>query len=212
MNIAEIRRNYKLHQLDEEDAGNDPITFFEKWLQNAMDAKLPECTAMMLSTSDEKGRPTSRVVLLKGIVNNSFRFFSNYNSLKGKQINKNPYGALLFFWPELERQVRITGKIEKISEEESDQYFNSRPVESRISSVISPQSEVIPDRDYLEKLILSKKEEMERGTEIIRPSHWGGYDLKPGSIEFWQGRESRLHDRILFLNVRNKWIRERLAP
>ncbi len=212
INLAEIRRNYMMHTLDEEDAGKDPILFFEKWLEQAIEALTTEPTAMVLATADEKGRPSSRVVLLKGIENGCFRFFTNYNSQKGKQIRKNPYGSLLFFWPEIERQVRIQGKIEKITEDESDEYFGSRPLESRISAVISPQSEVIPGRSYLENLLNTKKEELLRSNSIIRPKHWGGYDLKPTSIEFWQGRESRLHDRILFLKIRTNWIRERLAP
>lgn len=210
--VSELRRNYILHRLDEEDTGNDPIAFFEKWLEQAIEVQTSEPTAMMLSTADEKGRPSSRMVLLKGLVKGSFRFFTNYNSLKGKQIKRNPYGSILFFWPELERQVRIQGKMEKISEDDSDEYFNSRPLESRISAVISPQSEVIPGRGYLESLMMAKKQELGNDQQITRPKHWGGYDLKPSKIEFWQGRESRLHDRILFLRLRNKWIRERLAP
>ncbi|HLN53359.1 MAG TPA: pyridoxamine 5'-phosphate oxidase [Lentimicrobium sp.] len=212
MNVAEIRRNYILNRLDESDTGSDPIFFFRKWLDEAIKAQSSEPTAMILSTADEKGRPSSRVVLLKGIENVSFRFFTNYNSLKGKQIHKNPFGSILFFWPELERQVRIQGKIVKISDEESDEYFNSRPLESRISAMISPQSEVIPNRAYLEKLMTVKVAELGNQPLVTRPKHWGGYDLNPTSIEFWQGRESRLHDRILFLKIRNKWIRERLAP
>ena len=212
INLSEIRRNYILHTLDEHDAGDDPIAFFEKWFNQAVEVQSHEPTAMMLSTVDEKGRPSSRMVLLKGLVRGAFRFFTNYNSLKGKQIKKNPYGSLLFFWPELERQVRVQGKIERISEIDSDEYFNSRPFESKVSAVISPQSEVIPDRGYLEKLMEDKLSEFGNDQQILRPKHWGGYDLKPSKIEFWQGRESRLHDRILFIKIRNKWVRERLAP
>lgn len=212
MNLAEIRKSYLLHQLTEDETGYDPVAFFIRWLNEALEAKSEEPTAMVLSTVDEHCRPSSRVVLLKGCEEGEFRFFSNYNSKKGKQLKKNPHASLLFFWKELERQVRIEGNITRLSSDASDEYFNSRPEESRLGAIVSPQSEVIESRNYLENLFLTKGEELSEGGTLVRPSHWGGYSLKPELMEFWQGRASRLHDRIQFRLDNNKWIRERLAP
>lgn len=212
MNLSEIRNNYLLHQLNEEEAGADPIAFFLKWLAQAIDAEVPEPTAMVLSTISVDYKPKSRVVLLKGVEAGEFRFFTNYNSAKGADISKNPIGALLFFWKELERQVRIEGSIEKISSEDSDAYFNTRPIESRLGAIISPQSLVIENRTYLERLFNSQTELIKSEATLKRPLHWGGYALKPELLEFWQGRASRLHDRIRFRMVNDQWLKERLAP
>lgn len=212
MNLADIRKSYLLHQLDEQEAGKDPISFFLRWLSEAIDAKADEPTAMVLSTVNTDCKPSSRVVLLKGCEEGEFRFFTNYESRKGKDLAGNPFGSLLFFWKELERQVRIEGIIQKMSDEASDDYFNTRPFESRVGAIVSPQSNVIENREYLEKLFLTKSEEYTDASKLKRPSHWGGYALQPQVIEFWQGRASRLHDRIRFRLEGGIWIRERLAP
>ncbi len=212
MDLSEIRNNYLLHQLDEEEAGANPVTFFLKWLSQAIESEVTEPTAMVLSTISADFKPKSRVVLLKGVIGEEFRFFTNYKSAKGVDISNNPVGSLLFFWKELERQVRIEGSIEKIPPEESDAYFNTRPIESRLGAIISPQSMVVENRAYLEGLFISRSSELKSEESIKRPQHWGGYALKPELIEFWQGRASRLHDRIRFRLVNDQWIRERLAP
>jgi pyridoxamine 5'-phosphate oxidase len=212
MNLSEIRKNYILHQLNEEETGSNPVEFFQKWLTQAIVSEVHEPTAMVLSTISADNKPRSRVVLLKGLQDDSFIFYTNYESAKGKEIKNNPAGALLFFWKELERQVRIEGHIEKVSSEESDRYFNSRPLESRIGAIISPQSMVVENRAYLESLFISQSERILSEEDIKRPQHWGGYSLKPELIEFWQGRASRLHDRIRFRLVNGQWEKERLAP
>lgn len=217
MNLGSIRKQYLLHRLREEDTGNEPMNFFMYWLNQAIDAQVPEPTAMVLSTINDEGKPSSRVVLLKECTDNEFRFFTNYESNKGKHLEAMPFASILFFWKELERQVRVEGSVHKLSPEESDTYFKSRPLESRLGAVISPQSSVIPDRAFLEELFAHKKIELMQSesngeVSIERPSWWGGYALIPESIEFWQGRESRLHDRIRFRLENNKWIKERLAP
>jgi len=212
MNLGDLRQDYKRNRLDEADSGEDPVVFFQKWLDEAIGANVPEPTAMSVSTVSSDGRPSSRVVLLKGIVDCHFIFFTNYNSRKGEQLKVNPYASLLFFWPQLERQVRIEGKVHKTDPDESDRYFHSRPPESRISALISPQSRVISGRDELEKLVELAEEEF-RNKEMARPEHWGGFALIPELIEFWQGRTGRLHDRIRYRRgSENDWIRERLAP
>lgn len=212
MKISEIRNNYLLHQLEEDEIGNDPIRFFTQWLSEAIEAKVIEPTAMVLSTVSKDCRPSSRVVLLKGCEEGEFRFFTNYSSAKGQQIDNHPIGSLVFHWRELERQVRIEGAIIKLSAELSDEYFDSRPLESRIGASISPQSEVIESREFLERLFQIKGAEIRASGSITRPVNWGGYALKPDLIEFWQGRASRLHDRLRFRLIGNEWFRERLAP
>jgi len=212
MNIRDLRQDYKRSSLDEDDSGNDPIAFFRQWLDESIKAEVPYPTAMSLSTVSSDGRPSSRMVLLKGVENEQFVFYTNYESRKGEQLKVNPYASLLFFWPQFERQVRIEGKVKKTDRDESDRYFHSRPPESRISAVISPQSRVISGRDELEKLVELAAEEF-RNKELTRPEHWGGFALIPELIEFWQGRTSRLHDRIRYRRgSENDWIRERLAP
>ncbi len=211
MNLAEIRKDYIKHSLDVMSVGSDPLKFFFSWLDEAINAGVQEPTAMAVSSVAEDGKPSSRVVLLKGIEDDGFKFFTNYNSRKGLEIAGNPNLALLFFWPELERQVRIEGKATRVKKSESDIYFNSRPLESRIGAIISPQSKVIAGRAELEKEYL-RIAEKNRIREITRPDYWGGYVVTPDSIEFWQGRPGRLHDRIRFRKDGNSWIREQLAP
>ena len=212
LNIADIRKDYKLAALDEDTVGYDPIAFFTKWFAEAEAAQITEINAMTLATADNNGIPHARIVLLKGLDKAVFVFFTNYDSAKGKEIDSNPHAALVFFWKELERQVRIEGTIEKIQPGESDIYFRSRPAGSRIGAWASPQSKEIPDRNILD-LNYARYEEEFSQIEIPRPPYWGGYKVIPGHIEFWQGRSSRMHDRILFTkNETGNWERSRLAP
>lgn len=209
--IADIRKDYVLASLDESVAGDDPLVFFQKWFSEAENASAEEVNAMTLATVDASSKPHARIVLLKGLDDRGFTFFTNYLSSKAQEIAANNHAALVFFWKELERQVRIEGVIERVSTEESDQYFHSRPAGSRLGAWASPQSQVIKNREELEKLTISYQEKFE-GKDIPRPEHWGGYRLVPNYIEFWQGRSSRLHDRIAFTKTGNSWSKSRLAP
>lgn len=211
VDIAQLRREYSLKSLNESDVNPDPIKMFDIWLNEAIESEIPEPNAMTLATSTFEGKPSARVVLLKQFDSNGFAFFTNYESRKAKNLLQNPYAALVFFWPELERQIRIEGKVSKASPQESDKYFKIRPEKSKIGAWASPQSKVIPSRKYLEKLMLDFEEEF-HGKKINRPDNWGGYILRPSIIEFWQGRPNRLHDRIQFTLVNEKWLIERLAP
>ena len=210
--IADIRRDYTFKKLSEQEVNADPIKQFSQWWEEAVQSKVDEVNAMTLATASPDGLPSARIVLLKGFNEQGFIFFTNYESYKGKQLAENPKACLVFFWKELERQVRITGLVVKVSKEENDEYFYSRPEASRIGAWASPQSRVIENRHWLDQKFneLVKKSE---GTTIERPAYWGGYLVKPVEIEFWQGRPSRLHDRIQYsLEDSGKWKIERLAP
>ncbi|MVN91014.1 pyridoxamine 5'-phosphate oxidase [Mucilaginibacter aquatilis] len=210
--IQNLRQDYKASSLHEADTHANPVKQFETWFNEAVKAEIHEPNAMTLATSTHDGRPSARVVLLKGFDEKGFIFYTNYLSRKGKEIAKNPHAALVFFWGDLERQVRIEGTIEKLSKEQSEAYFHSRPVGSQIGAVASPQSQEIADRDVLEKKWQQLETEYE-GKEIPKPAYWGGYVLKPQLVEFWQGRSSRLHDRILYKKAdKNNWKKVRLAP
>ncbi|MDH6307844.1 pyridoxamine 5'-phosphate oxidase [Dysgonomonas sp. PFB1-18] len=209
--LFDIRRDFALKTLDEQDITSDPITFFEQWFNEAIQAEALEPNAMNLATATPDGRPSSRIVLLKQIKSEGFVFFTNYNSKKGVQLANNKYCALNFVWHELERQVRIEGTVHKISDAESDSYFEVRPTKSKLGAWASPQSKAIPNRQYLEQLVFDFDKKF-AGKQILRPSNWGGYIVEPFMIEFWQGRKSRLHDRIQYTLTDGKWRIERLAP
>lgn len=210
--VANMRRIYQLQSLLEKDVDADPIKQFENWWQNAIETKIEEPNAMTLATCNALGKPSARIVLLKGITKNGFVFFTNYESKKGKQIHDNPFAGIVFFWKELERQVTIQGEIKKVGEQESDEYFASRPLESRIGAWSSPQSQVIENREVLEKNVAYYSDKYQ-SQNIPRPSHWGGYILMPTLIEFWQGGAGRLHDRLQYsIDATNSWIIKRLAP
>jgi pyridoxamine 5'-phosphate oxidase len=210
--IADIRKNYSHKKLSETKADPDPLKQFTKWWKQAVKSKMEEANAMTLATASLDGVPSARIVLLKGFGEQGFTFFTNYDSFKGQQLSENPKACLVFFWKELERQVRITGLVEKISEEASNEYFSSRPRLSQIGAIASPQSQVIENRQWLDEKFNQMKKEIIKG-KIQRPSNWGGYIVKPVIIEFWQGRPGRLHDRIQYtLQENGDWKMERLAP
>jgi pyridoxamine 5'-phosphate oxidase len=211
--LADMRRNYARDGLTESQAPEEPFALFHQWFGEAVKTEvLPvEANAMTLATVDADGRPHCRVLLLKGLDAQGFTFFSNYESAKGQQMTARPFAAMTFFWPTLERQVRIEGRVAKVSHEESDAYFQVRPLGSRLGAWASPQSRVIADREALEGL-LKATEARFSDTQPDCPDHWGGYRLVPDRIEFWQGRPSRLHDRLNYRLVDSQWTRERLAP
>ena len=207
------RKSYERDALDEHRIASDPFHQFTTWYDEAVAAGLPEPEAMTLSTATLEGRPSARIVLLRGYDERGFCFFSNYASQKGRELAANSHAAVTFHWVELERQVRIVGRVEKLSASESDAYFQSRPSQSRIGAWSSPQSEVIASRDTLEQLVKEYQEKYSDESAIPRPEHWGGYRVIPERIEFWQGRPSRLHDRLRFSRIeQGAWILERLAP
>lgn len=209
--LADLRRDYTRDGLLESQAPDEPLSLFATWFEQAVEIESTEANAMMLATVDDAGRPHLRTLLLKGMDDRGFVFFTNYQSAKGQQLQSHPQAAITFWWHDLERQVRIEGDVERISEEESDAYYQSRPLGSRLGAWASPQSQVIAGRDVLEKN-LEQLQHQHAEQAPQRPPHWGGFRLKPTLIEFWQGRPSRLHDRLNYRLVDNGWQRERLAP
>jgi pyridoxamine 5'-phosphate oxidase len=211
MSIADLRREYARARLDEKDVSHDPIVEFARWFAEAQEAQVGEPNAMTLATSTVAGSPAARIVLLKGFDQHGFVFFTDYRSRKGAELDSNPLAALVFFWGELERQVRIAGTVERTSQEDSEAYFRTRPLGSRLGAWVSHQSVVIPGRAQLESG-LREVEERFPGEQVPLPPHWGGYRVRPEEIEFWQGRESRLHDRIRYTRDGDRWRIERLSP
>lgn len=212
-NIEDLRKSYHLGSLETVDLTPDPMDFFRQWWHEAIEAEIEEANAMTLATVNRKGQPTARIVLLKGLHQEGFEFFTNYNSHKSVDMADNPQVALLFFWKEMERQVRIEGKVEKVSKERSEQYFQSRPRGSQIGAWTSPQSQIIPDRNVLEANAKRVEEKYTDIDPLPAPEHWGGYIVHPQVYEFWQGRADRLHDRFRYEQQHDgQWSIDRLAP
>jgi len=209
--ISKLRRDYLFTDLDENKVKINPFDQFNVWMEEAIKADLIDPSAMILATADKNAVPAVRVVLLKRVDEEGLVFYTNYESKKGKDISENPQASLLFFWKELERQIRISGKVKKVSKKESESYFHSRPYESQLAALASKQSSIIPGRKHLENKFDELKNEF-NGKEIPLPAYWGGFKLVPESFEFWQGRENRLHDRISYLKEKNNWKIVRLAP
>jgi pyridoxamine 5'-phosphate oxidase len=209
--IADIRKDYKLKSLLEEDVKANPIDQFAEWWSEAVNSQIEEVNAMTLATATREGLPSARIVLLKGFSSEGFKFYTNYLSHKGRELAENPHAALVFFWKELERQVRIEGEVEKLSDEDGTAYFETRPAASKLGAWASTQSEPIASRHILEENMLLYTEKFGSG-DIPKPPHWGGYIVKPVTIEFWQGRRSRLHDRIQYRKQDANWIIQRIAP
>ncbi|MDD3189793.1 MAG: pyridoxamine 5'-phosphate oxidase [Fermentimonas sp.] len=210
-NLYQMRQEYAAGSLNEEEMASDPIQEFGDWMNAAISAGLSEPNAMTVATATPEGKPSARVVLLKEFNNEGFVFFTNYHSRKGKELKSNPFAAVLFDWHDIERQVRIEGMVEKLSEEDSDEYFESRPESAKIGAWASPQSRIIKNREEIEKL----QEEIEDQFDelpVHRPGHWGGYLIRPTTIEFWQGRPNRMHDRIVYYKTEEGWTMHRLAP
>ncbi|MBL7888609.1 MAG: pyridoxamine 5'-phosphate oxidase [Bacteroidia bacterium] len=209
--INTLRHDFSKQTLDESQVDKSPFLQFEKWFKEAVDAHVNEPNAMTVATASKSGKPAARILLLRNFNENGFVFYTNYTSRKGEEIDENPNCALLFFWPELERQVRIEGKLIKQSSAESDLYFNTRPRTSKLGAWTSPQSKVVKNREELDELYEQMSQRFP-SEDVPRPPHWGGYVLQPDSIEFWQGRPSRMHDRILYTLLKGNWKIERLAP
>ncbi len=210
--LRKLRKDYSMMELNEKDAHLNPIMQFEKWMVEAANAEAQEPNAMVLSTSDEKGRPHSRVVLLRNLSEKGFSFYTNYSSDKASEIEKQPHVSLNFFWVEVERQVRVEGIAKKLSLVDSSDYFKSRPRESQISAWASPQSKQISSRESLEELWKKAEEDFKNTIEIDKPDFWGGFVVEPSMIEFWQGRPGRLHDRLRYDKKNGNWVMSRLAP
>ncbi|SEL07413.1 Pyridoxamine 5'-phosphate oxidase [Roseateles sp. YR242] len=208
--LADLRKSYERDELDENASASEPLAQFQHWLRQAMDAKIPEPNAMTLATVGPDGRPSTRIVLIKDIDAQGLVWYTNYDSRKGQQLAGNPFAALQFHWVELERVVRIEGRVEKVDAAQSDAYFASRPLDSRLGAWASPQSQVISSRAVL--VANAAKAALEHGLSPGRPPHWGGFRLVPDRWEFWQGRKSRLHDRLSYRLEDGVWLRERLAP
>ena len=211
MSIADLRRDYRARALSDADAHADPIVQFRQWLDDAVRAELLDATAMTLATASTDGVPAARIVLLKDVGADGFAFFTNYESDKAAQLEANPRASLVFFWADLERQVRVSGIVARVDAAQSDAYFASRPLNSQIGAWASPQSRVIGGRGVLEHAIAEASERF-AGSAVPRPPHWGGYVVAPETIEFWQGRPNRLHDRLRYRRAAGAWMRERLAP
>lgn len=209
--INTLRHDFSKQTLDESQVDKSPFLQFEKWFKEAVDAHVNEPNAMTVATASKSGKPAARILLLRNFNENGFVFYTNYDSRKGEEIDANPHCALLFFWPELERQVRIEGKLIKQTAAESDLYFNTRPRTSKLGAWTSPQSKVVKNRKELDELYEQMSQRFP-SEDVPRPPRWGGYVLQPDSIEFWQGRPSRMHDRILYTLVNGNWKIERLAP
>ena len=213
MSIADQRRDYTRAGLSEADATPDPLDLFGKWLNEAVKAELADATAMTLATATPDGRPTARVVLLKGLDDNGFVFYTNYQSRKGRELAGNPHAALAFFWPAFERQVNVTGVVSKVDRAAAESYFQSRPRESQVSAWASKQSEPVASRDVLEAAVREVEKQFEGQEKLPLPPTWGGYCLRPATIEFWQGRNSRLHDRLIYTrSADGSWRMQRLSP
>lgn len=210
MDLHDIREDYSKRELSEAECAASPITEFERWMNEAMHSEVNEPTAMNIAAVGEDGRPNSRMVLLKEVNAEGFVFFSNYLSRKGRSLAAHPFAALTFFWPELERQVRVEGRVKKLDEAASDEYFKSRPYTSRVGAWASEQSSVIANKAVLVKRAAAVG--LKHPISVPRPPHWGGYVVVPDRVEFWQGRPSRLHDRIQYRLENGEWIKERLAP
>jgi pyridoxamine 5'-phosphate oxidase len=210
--IAHIRKDYTKTSLDVKSVSKDPIQQFDHWFKEAVTAEVPEPNAMTLATVNAEGRPSTRVVLLKGVENGKFVFFTNYQSNKGQELDQNPACSLTFWWPELERQICLEGIASRIDAKRSEEYFQSRPRGSQIGAWASPQSSMINDRSILEERVKQMEEKFKGMEKLPKPHQWGGFEIDPLMIEFWQGRPSRLHDRILFTKVDGVWRVDRLAP
>jgi pyridoxamine 5'-phosphate oxidase len=209
--LADLRKEYTQRGLHETEAADDPVEQFRRWFEQAVSAQLPEPNAMTLATCTPDGRPSARIVLLKGYNGNGFTFFTSYEGRKAKELDSNPRAALVFYWPELERQIRIEGTIERTSSEESDAYFATRPRNSQLGAWASSQSSVVASREVLERR-WAELQTRYANQPVPRPPHWGGYRLIPTVFEFWQGRPSRLHDRLRYRRSPTGWVRERLSP